>query len=113
MLELANTKLALDEQVSAESAVTSDVGEKNLDIDEGQEGVVEKKVKASLMQTLQKRFEGGDADFQHTQTDADANGDSGAKLEEVEGEEDKPVDVKDESQESKPDDIPVDAPSAA
>jgi hypothetical protein len=70
MLALADTKLALDEQVSAESAVSGDLAERNLEIDEGQEGAVEKKVKASLMQTLQKRFEGDDTEYQQTQATA-------------------------------------------
>lgn len=62
MLALADTKLALDEQVSAEAAVSGELAG-NIDIDEGQEGVIEKKVKTSLMSTLQKRFDGGELDI--------------------------------------------------
>ena len=47
MLALADTKLALDEQVSAESAVSGELAQK-LEIDDGAEGLIEKKVKASL-----------------------------------------------------------------
>ena len=51
MLALADTKLALDEQVSAESAVSGELAQK-LEIDDGAEGLVEKKVKASLYVVL-------------------------------------------------------------
>lgn len=61
MLALADTKLALDEQVSAEAAVSGELAG-NIDIDEGQESVIEKKVKTSLMSTLQRRFDGGEID---------------------------------------------------
>lgn len=62
MLALADTKLALDQQVSAETAVSGDMAA-NLEIDEGSEGIIEKKIKTSLMSTLQKRFEGGEVDI--------------------------------------------------
>jgi hypothetical protein len=62
MLALATTKLALDEQVSAESAVSGEMAG-NLEIEEGNEGIIEKKVKTSLMSTLQKRFEGGEIEI--------------------------------------------------
>lgn len=58
---MADTKLALDEQVSAEAAVSGELAG-NIDIDEGSEGIIEKKVKTSLMSTLQKRFDGGELD---------------------------------------------------
>lgn len=62
MLALADTKLALDEQVSAEAAVSGELAG-NIDIDEGNEGIIEKKVKTSLMSTLQKRFDGGEIEI--------------------------------------------------
>lgn len=62
MLALADTKLALDEQVSAEAAVSGELAG-NIDIDEGSEGIIEKKVKTSLMSTLQKRFDGGEIEI--------------------------------------------------
>lgn len=67
MLALADTKLALDQQVSAESAVSGDMAA-SIELAE-EEGIVEKKVKASLMTTLQTRFEAdaGEQEYQATQ----------------------------------------------
>lgn len=67
MLALADTKLALDQQVSAESAVSGDLAA-SIELAE-EEGIVEKKVKASLMTTLQTRFEkdAGEQEYQATQ----------------------------------------------
>lgn len=86
ILSLAETKLALDEQVAGESAISGEQAEK-LEIEEGDEGIVEKKVKASLyvpcmsyrqngrliliplsMTTLQKRFQGDDQTYLQDQT---------------------------------------------
>ena len=73
MLALADTKLALDQQVSAESAVSGEMAA-GLEIDEGEEGVVEKKIKASLMTTLQSRFEHDVAEQEYQATQAAGGG---------------------------------------
>lgn len=77
MLALADTKLALDEQVSAEAAASGELAG-NIDIDEGSEGIIEKKVKTSLMSTLQKRFDGGEIDVPDVE-----EGDAAVKTEDV------------------------------
>lgn len=81
MLALADTKLALDEQVSAQAAVSGELAG-NIDIDEGSEGIIEKKVKTSLMSTLQRRFDGGEIDVPEIE-EGEANTTANVKAEDV------------------------------
>lgn len=86
MLELATTKLTLDEQVSSEAAVSGEVAEK-IGVEEGDEGVIEKKIKTSLLTTLKKRFEGDDDAYQATHPGAEEELSDSSEGEDGDGEE--------------------------